>query len=551
MKKKLLSMLVLLAAVATGAMAQTTYKVTLQEGTEDAENWSVPAEAAEGATVTATYTGKLKVKSVKAVKKGGALATPLTIEAITAGTISVSSPKEGMQYSKNGGAKTAVTTSIDVAAGDKVAFYGNGTNITNYEGTRILGNGDGFTCKVYGNIMSLVDETGFATAKTLSANPTFYRLFAQNTMLTDASGLLLPATELASYCYSQMFRDCTSLTAAPELPATELASNCYRSMFMGCTALTTAPVLLATTLVEYCYYQMFTNCSKLATVTCLAESGIDVSSSTYNWLNGAGTDVQGTKTVYTVSTANWPEGNNSGIPTGWTRMPPTLASVFDDGATVLVKANTKSGDPNLWFGVTGTYNESTSEYATTSCGSGSLYTPKTVSMTKDGNNLVVFMESNYNQITITFNTTNNTYRAISTSSPAPVAINTFITLIVNGVDITSTLTAVPSETITLTGGSDMGENTYSGTHFQVTGEGDSSITVNKWKNMVISAKTGKTIVDVVFSYAVDMNLDALTFSSGTFDGSNMVENVNATSLTVGSTSPAGTRFNGVTIYYSE
>ena len=74
MRKKLLSMLVLLAAVATGAMAQepATYKVTLQEGTEDATNWTIPKEAAEGATVTATYTGKLKVKSVKAVKKGGA-----------------------------------------------------------------------------------------------------------------------------------------------------------------------------------------------------------------------------------------------------------------------------------------------------------------------------------------------------------------------------------------------------------------------------------------------------------------------------------------------
>ena len=227
--------------------------------------------------------------------------------------------------------------------------------------------------------------------------------------------------------------------------------------------------------------------------------------------------------------------------------PPTLASVFDDGATVLVKANTKNGFG--WYGVTGTYNESTSEYATTKCGS---FTPQTVSMTKDGNNLVVFMQSNYNQITITFNTTNNTYRAISTSSLAGAAINTFTTLIVNCVDITSTLTAVPSETITLTGGG-MGEHTYSGTNFQVTGNGDdSSITVNKWNNMVISAKSGKTIVDVVFSYEPGNNhLDALTFSSGTFNGSNMVENVNATSLTVGSTHAAGTSFNGVTIFYSE
>lgn len=76
MKQKLFSILALLLMAATGAWAQepaTTYKVTLQEGTEDAENWTVPAEAAEGSPVTATYKGEKKVKSVKAVKKGGAV----------------------------------------------------------------------------------------------------------------------------------------------------------------------------------------------------------------------------------------------------------------------------------------------------------------------------------------------------------------------------------------------------------------------------------------------------------------------------------------------
>lgn len=74
-QKRLLSMLVLLAAVVTGAWAQdpAKYKITLAEGTEDAENWTVPAEAAEGSPVTATYNGTKKVKSVKAVKKGGAV----------------------------------------------------------------------------------------------------------------------------------------------------------------------------------------------------------------------------------------------------------------------------------------------------------------------------------------------------------------------------------------------------------------------------------------------------------------------------------------------
>ena len=330
MIKKLLFLLVLLLTATTGAWAQepAKYKVTLQEGTEDAKNWTVPAEAAEGSPVTATYSGSKKVKSVKAVKKvDPKLATPLTIEAITPGIISVSNPKEGMQYSKNGGAKTAVTTdAIDVAAGDKVQFYGKGTSITSYgsnvmiECTQITGSGNGFTCKVYGNIMSLVDEKNFATAKTLSATYTFKFLFYNNTKLTDASGLLLPATQLQESCYFSMFSKCAALTAAPALPATQLADYCYESMFNECSALTAAPVLPAKKLVNRCYYSMFNYCSNLATVTCLATSGINQDNSTSYWLNVAGSDVQGTKTVNTVSTANWPVDNHGGIPTGWTRV---------------------------------------------------------------------------------------------------------------------------------------------------------------------------------------------------------------------------------------
>ena len=271
----------------------------------------------EGAITTSPYT----YDPAAAAEEPVTLATPLTIEAITAGTISVSDPKEGMQYSKNGGAKTTMSesTTIDVAAGDKVAFYGKGTEITSYSSrTKITGSGDGFTCKVYGNIMSLVDEENFATATTLSANYTFNSLFYDFTTLTDASGLLLPATTLAKYCYRQMFQGCTALTTAPELPATQLAAYCYYYMFYGCTALTAAPELPATELAQYCYYQMFRDCSKLATVTCLATSGINQSGSTANWLRDAGSQVQGTKTIYTVSTADWPSGNN-GIPSGWTR----------------------------------------------------------------------------------------------------------------------------------------------------------------------------------------------------------------------------------------
>jgi len=59
----------------------TQYSVTLAEGTEDATNWTVPAEAAAGTEVTATYNGTKKVKSVKAVKAAPAATDLSTINA--------------------------------------------------------------------------------------------------------------------------------------------------------------------------------------------------------------------------------------------------------------------------------------------------------------------------------------------------------------------------------------------------------------------------------------------------------------------------------------
>ena len=300
---------------------------------------------------------------------------PLTIEALTAGTVKVQGPRSGMQYTLNGGDKTPMTespTEITVAVGDKVAFYGDGTNITRYDGT-VIGGGTA-EVKAYGNIMSLVNETGFDTATTLTAHTAFSSLFEGYANLKDISGLKLPATTLtmgcymamfyrcnglttvpsdllpantlaercycrmfascenltnvptlpantlAEECYEDMFSFCTGLTTVPTnlLPATTLAERCYTSMFTFCINLTTAPVLPATTLVESCYGRMFYNCFNLSSVTCLATSGINQNSSTESWLDGAGSNVQDTKTVNAVSTANWPEGVN-GIPDGWTR----------------------------------------------------------------------------------------------------------------------------------------------------------------------------------------------------------------------------------------
>ena len=256
----------------------------LADGTKDAANWSATVNGEQpnplpvgglsnGDAVTMTYGGRLKVKSVTATfEPDPMLATPLTIEAVTPGTIQVymtGTLSSGMKYSVNGGTKTLITESTDitVAKDDKVQFYGNGTQTKVYGGKTVVsiqGTGDGFQTKVYGNIMSLLDETGFATKTDLpEADYVFFGLFKNNTTLTDASELLLPATTLTNACYQQMFDGCTNLTKAPKLPAMTLADGCYAYMFSGCQLLTAAPKLPATELDISCYYCMFNGCTSL------------------------------------------------------------------------------------------------------------------------------------------------------------------------------------------------------------------------------------------------------------------------------------------------
>ena len=258
------------------------FYVALKSGTKDAAKWtatvgtSTTAQAlpvgglSEDDAVTLNYSGRLRVKKVTATTdaKPVSLDTPLTLKATSDGTIVVSNPKDGMQYSKNGATKTSDgIAEISVQKGDKVAFYGNGTSVTSYNGTKITGGTA--TVKVYGNIMSLVDEEGFATATTLTGNYAFFSLFQDNTMLTDASGLLLPATTLIKECYRKMFDGCNKLTTAPNLPAPEMQLSCYREMFKGCIELTTPPVISAESLANYCYQEMFSGCTKLTATPAL------------------------------------------------------------------------------------------------------------------------------------------------------------------------------------------------------------------------------------------------------------------------------------------
>lgn len=252
---------------------------------------------------------------------------PLTLEATADGDIKVY-PTVTMSYSVDGGALVEISTNttINVTAGQKVSFYSTNSALAKVEGgirgcTSIYPK---IQCYVYGNVMSLIDDsgTGFANDKTISADLALNGLFINNGNTNPnlinhpTKRILLPATTLANNCYEQMFYGCTGLTTAPDLPATELKSECYRSMFEGCTNLTTAPDLPAPTLVYGCYDHMFSGCTNLNYVKCLA-TNVSAQFCLYKWLK----DVSATGTFVKASGASWSvadsDGSN-GYPSGWT-----------------------------------------------------------------------------------------------------------------------------------------------------------------------------------------------------------------------------------------
>ena len=171
----------------------------------------------------------------------------------------------GLQYSVNNGKWENVVVDKEVTfGGTNGTLRLRGTNINGTASNRgeystITFTKPNVNVACTGDIRTLLDWRIYSTVDTKNAK--FCSLFKGCSVLTSAPEL--PATTLASFCYSYMFSGCTSLTAAPELPATTLASFCYSYMFSGCTSLTATPELKATTLAYGCYSNMFYGCTSL------------------------------------------------------------------------------------------------------------------------------------------------------------------------------------------------------------------------------------------------------------------------------------------------
>ena len=359
----------------TGAITggETYYIATLpQTFTEGITMSFVKSDGTEYVKRTSSsYTlGRNKVSNMGAPEPSLINPPYVTFSATSSQTLSIMDPWsnaiEGLEYSVGGGAWTALGTSTVTFGGSGNDLrlrgtngWGTAKNNTGNYGIVSFGNETKVACS--GDIRTLVDYRNYENANT--ANARFCKLFSNCSQLTSAP--LLPATQLATYCYYNMFESCTSLATAPALPAEVLADGCYGNMFNGCTSLTTAPALTAeslaeecyngmfygctnlvtapalpaTTLVQYCYGMMFFNCTNLETAPYLPATQLAPncyvqmfsgcrklnyvkadftttpgSSYTWYWLNG----VAATGTFVKSPAATWDVTGASGVPSGWT-----------------------------------------------------------------------------------------------------------------------------------------------------------------------------------------------------------------------------------------
>ena len=262
-----------------------------------------------------------------------------------------------IEYRINNGAWTSITSTsggatISVEKGDLVRFRGSNTAYATSNSAYSGFEGGSATYDIEGNIMSLLYGDDFAGNTTLPDNNYIFCSLFKKAPVISAENLILPATELKTYCYRSLFSYCESLTKAPELPATTLAKGCYWYMFEHC-AIKDAPVLNAPTLVQECYGHMFTDCARLNQITCLATSGFNTSKCLEGWV----ANVAAVGAFRKAANVSWSTGD-SGIPTGWIPSEDVLLlspEIWFGGETIELVCDTEGAEIYYRLGQTGDF----------------------------------------------------------------------------------------------------------------------------------------------------------------------------------------------------
>lgn len=206
-------------------------------------------------------------------------------------------------------------TKVGTLSNEFEVNVGNGWEAYTFDTVIPLNDGQSckWRCSAHPTMQSSSNYVKFVMTGTIEASGNC------NSMLnSDFEGI----TSLYDYDYAfySLFRDCTSLTKAPNLPATTLSASCYESMFRGCTYLTESPVLPAAYLQRYweskptyCYRSLFDGCTRLKKITCLATHYI------FSTKNGTSTGA-----IIYANTASWVHN----VPSGGTFYYPVFKTIF-------------------------------------------------------------------------------------------------------------------------------------------------------------------------------------------------------------------------------
>ena len=196
-----------------------------------------------------------------------------------------------IEYKKNDGEWTQITSSnnntfIPVAVGDIIQLRGDNAQYAPQDGRCSCWSGSTASYKLYGNIMSLVNSTGFTTLSSFT-QPNVFMNFFNNSHCVDAENLILPATALTNYCYQGMLAQNGNLQVGPLLPVETLVQGCYAYLFYHCYAINN--------------------------IRCLAINK-SASNCLQEWVNGA----PSSGTFYkNPNMSSWNRGS-SGVPNNWT-----------------------------------------------------------------------------------------------------------------------------------------------------------------------------------------------------------------------------------------
>ena len=332
-------------------------------------------------------------KATVGLAKYNPIATPLTIEALEDGVITISNPlnkkirwnaEEEDFFGEHAQSSDANPIEIPVTAGQRVILGGINTAYA-----KAVVNGGAYTststnirCSarhyLYGNVMSLRDVQSYANPNAHAhireiGNYAFHELFRgteenpNSTLLNHpVKSIELPATTVGMGAYGSMFSYCTSLEIAPELPATSFAGDivfesndgpygtmfnhchslkkapsrlpaktvpyCYNAMFQSCWSLEASPVLEDENPAKRAYSYMFFYCGNLKQITCYSRNNLwDYYRAPYMWVGG----VSPTGVFIQHPNASWPVGD-SGIPAGWTSdKDPLIIEAIEEGTITI------------------------------------------------------------------------------------------------------------------------------------------------------------------------------------------------------------------------